>query len=88
MNTTIGKKDTRPVAVAPIQSRIMQTPAVQLAVVSEMQTASVAVKPTVAEIPLRAVLADFVKTKACVHAADDDVYIRFLVCPMYGVPTV
>ena len=30
-------------------------------------------------LSLREVLADFVKTKACVHAADDDVYIRFLV---------
>lgn len=45
-----------------------------------------AVQPIVASatqaaaMPLRDVFADFVKTKACVHAADDDVYIRFLVC--------
>lgn len=52
-------------------ARSMQAvPAVQLAVAPATQAAA---------IPLRDVFADFVKTKACVHAADDDVYVRFLV---------
>lgn len=39
---------------------------------------SSAAAPSVLPVDLREVLADYVQTKACVNAADDEVYVRFL----------